>query len=86
MKAEKDNVVPILKTAKGQIDGILKMIEDDRYCVDISNQLLAVSSLIKKANSEVLRSHLGCCIRESVQSGNDDKIDEIMKLLDKIYK
>lgn len=86
MKADSEKVVPMLKTAKGQIDGILKMIEDDRYCIDISNQLLAVSSLIKKANTEVLRAHLGSCIRESVQDGNDDKIDEIMKLLDKIYK
>ena len=41
MKADKKAVGRLLKTARGQIDGILEMIENDRYCVDISNQLLA---------------------------------------------
>ena len=41
MQADKSQITRLLKTARGQIDGILKMIDDDRYCVDISNQIMA---------------------------------------------
>ena len=46
MKADEKQIVRLLKTARGQIDGILKMVEDDRYCVDISNQIMATDELI----------------------------------------
>ena len=58
MMADKQKVSRLLKTARGQIDGILKMIDEDRYCIDISNQILASQSILKKANGEVLKAHL----------------------------
>lgn len=48
MNAEKEKAMQQLKTARGQIDGILKMIDEGRYCVDISNQIIAVQSLLKR--------------------------------------
>ena len=90
MMADKTTVMRLLKTASGQLAGIMKMIEDDRYCVDISNQLLAPESILRKANSEVLKAHMSHCVRESMESGNredaDKKLEEIMLLLDKITK
>ena len=87
MKAGKAKVTQLLKTARGQIDGILKMIEDDRYCIDISNQLLAVESIIGKANKEVIRGHMHHCVKEAFESGDEEKkIDEIISLIDKISK
>ena len=87
MKAGKAKVTQLLKTARGQIDGILKMIEDDRYCIDISNQLLAVESIIGKANKEVIRGHMHYCVKEAFESGNEEKkIDEIISLIDKMSK
>lgn len=88
MKADKEPIERLLKTAKGQIEGILRMIEDDRYCIDISNQILACESLLRKANKAVLRGHLEHCVKESFQSGTNEqqKIDEIMDILDKMNK
>ncbi len=87
MKADKKEIQTLLKTARGQIEGILKMIEEDRYCVDISNQLLAVNSIIKRANTKVLDAHIRCCVSDAVQSGNaDEKLDEISTLIEKIAK
>ena len=90
MMADKTTVMRLLKTASGQLAGRMKMIEDDRYCVDISNQLLATESILRKANSEVLKAHMSHCVRESMESGNredaDKKLEEIMLLLDKITK
>ena len=58
MKADHDQVTRLLKTARGQIDGIIKMVEDNRYCMDISNQLLATQAILKKANRQILQAHL----------------------------
>ena len=57
MRADRDSVRRKLKIARGQLDGILQMIDDDRYCVDISNQLLATQSLLKSANQQIMRAH-----------------------------
>ena len=85
MKADKNDVTSLIKTARGQLDGILKMIEEDRYCMDISNQLLAAQAIIKKANKAILTSHMQCCVTEAVESGNaQEKIDELVNLINKL--
>ena len=74
-----EKVLLRLKTARGQIDAVIKMIEDGRYCIDISNQLLAIQSLIKNAN------HLNNCVKNAVNEHDaDQKIDEVIKLLSKL--
>lgn len=74
-----------LKTARGQIEGIIKMIEDDRYCIDISNQILAAQSLLKKANMTILKQHMEHCVKEACHEDKaDEKIDEVISILEKI--
>ena len=85
MKADKTQISRLLKTARGQLDGILRMIEEDRYCMDISNQLMATQSILKKANRLVLKAHMDCCVREAAASGDPDaKLEELAALLDKL--
>jgi DNA-binding FrmR family transcriptional regulator len=87
MQADADKINRLLKTARGQIDGILKMIENDRYCIDIANQILAVQSLLGRANTEILKAHMQKCVRQAVQEGRDaEKIDEILLILEKMAK
>ena len=90
MKADRDKVVPLIKTARGQLDGILKMINEDRYCIDISNQVLAVISILGKANKEIIRAHLAGCVKDSLTGGTPEevetKLDEVMSVLDKMSR
>ena len=87
MMADKTQVSRLLKTARGQIDGLLRMVEEDRYCIDISNQLLAVEALIRKANREVLTAHLRHCVQEAVDEGDaQGKIEELVSVLEKMSK
>ncbi len=87
MRAEKENVTRLLKTARGQIDGLLKMVEEDRYCIDISNQLMATQAILKKINKEVLNAHLGGCVIDALgHEEAGEKVDEIMKIIDKLSK
>ncbi|MDO5062255.1 MAG: metal-sensing transcriptional repressor [Peptostreptococcaceae bacterium] len=85
MNEEKKKAVQALKTARGQIDGIIKMIEEERYCIDISNQLLATSAMLKRANLLILEQHMNNCLVEAIDAGGGkEKISEMLSILSKI--
>lgn len=90
MKADKATVNRLLKTARGQLDGILRMVEEDRYCMDICNQLAATQAIISKANREIIKSHLHCCVKDAMESGTEaekeQKLSELAQLVDKLSK
>ncbi|MBQ3509850.1 MAG: metal-sensing transcriptional repressor [Peptococcaceae bacterium] len=87
MMADKEKVTRLLKTARGQIDGILKMVEDDRYCMDISHQLMATEAMLNKINKEILTAHLKHCVSHAeTQEERDEKIEEMVNLLSKLMK
>ena len=61
------------------------MLEEGRYCVDVSNQIIAAQSLLKKANMLILKQHMNHCVMDAFKNNNgDEKIDEIIDLLSKI--
>lgn len=85
MNEERKKAIQALKTAKGQIDGIIKMIEDERYCIDISNQIIAASAQLKRSNMIILKNHMNHCVKEAFLNDNgEDKIDEVMDMLQKL--
>lgn len=87
MKAEKETVVRLLKTARGQLDGILRMVEEDRYCLDISQQLMAAEAMLNRVNKEVLSAHLKHCVRQArSEQDRNEKIDEFITTLGKLMK
>jgi DNA-binding FrmR family transcriptional regulator len=85
MQADKGVVLRLLKTARGQIDGIIRMVEDDRYCMDISQQLMASQSILRRANKEVLTAHLKSCVKNAkTEEEMEIKVDELVNMLDKL--
>lgn len=90
MQADKDKTLRKLKTVRGQIDGIIKMIDNDRYCIDVSNQVMASISILKNINKEVLQAHLQHCLYQSLNNNDPDdvkeKIKEIERVIDKLNK
>ena len=87
MNEEKLQAMQALKTARGQIDGILRMIEDGRYCIDISNQIFAASAVLKRANLLILKQHMNHCVLEAAQEGHgSEKIDEVIGILTKVLE
>ena len=85
MNEEQKKALQSLKTSRGQIEGIIKMLEEGRYCIDISNQIVAAQALLKKANMLILKQHLHHCVKDAVKQDNGDvKINEIIELLSKI--
>ncbi|MDF2879168.1 MAG: transcriptional regulator [Clostridia bacterium] len=87
MNPERKKALQSLKTSRGQIEGIIKMIEDDRYCMDISNQIIAAQGLLKKANLLILRQHLNHCVKDACMSEKgEEKIEEIITVIEKLIK
>ena len=87
MQANPQKVVRLLKTARGQLDGILKMVEEDRYCIDVSQQLMATEAMLNKINKEILTAHLKHCVSNAqTQAERDEKVDELVNMLGKIMK
>ena len=67
------------------MDGILQMIDEDRYCVDISTQILATQALLRSANQQILQAHIRTCVREALQTDAENpKLEEALKLLEKM--
>jgi len=85
MRADKAKVLRLLKTAAGQIEGVIRMVEEDRYCMDISNQIMAAESVLKRANREVVKAHMCGCVRDAeTDEAREEKIEEMLKLLEKL--
>ena len=71
-----------LKTARGHLDGVLRMVDDGAYCPDVMKQLAAVQGLLEGASRTVLRDHLETCVADAVRSGRTDGVvDELMQTL-----
>ena len=85
--ADQKTVLRLLKTARGQMDGIIKMVEEDRYCIDISTQVMAAEAMLNRANKEILTAHLKHCVNtDQTQEEREQKIDELVDMLGKILK
>ena len=84
MTADREKTTRLLKTARGQIDGILKMIEENRYCIEISNQIMACQAILSKVNKDVLNAHLCNCVLHSSGEDSKEKLQEISVILDKL--
>lgn len=77
------NVRKYLSIAKGQLEGIIKMIDEDRYCLDISDQLMATRAMLKKANNLILKNHIDHCVKDAIKNGDDQLVEEVIKALEK---
>ncbi|EDL49136.1 metal-sensitive transcriptional regulator [Erythrobacter sp. SD-21] len=76
-----------LNRVAGQVNGIARMIEEERYCIDILHQIQAVRSALAKVESQVLKDHAASCIAEAISSGDageqERKFGELMELFEK---
>lgn len=75
-----------LKRIEGQVRGIQGMVERDCYCTDILVQVAAVNAALNSFNKVLLANHLRTCVTENIRNGNDEIIDELVTLLQKLMK
>lgn len=84
---EKDQLINRLKRVEGQVRGIQQMIENDRYCIDVVNQISAVNGALKKVSLHLMEKHTHHCVADAIKSGNgDEAIEELMTVFTKLTK
>lgn len=74
-----------LNRIEGQVRGLARMLEEDRYCIDVVTQVRAVTAALRKVEEEILHDHVGHCVEHAIRSGDADeqrrKIAELMDVL-----
>ena len=66
----KSSVLKRLQRIEGQVRGLARMVEDDRYCIDVVTQLSAVRAALRRAEEEILADHAAHCVENAIASGN----------------
>ncbi|HKJ47384.1 MAG TPA: metal-sensitive transcriptional regulator [Balneolales bacterium] len=87
---EKARAVSRLKRIEGQIRGIQKMVEEDRYCIDILSQTASIVSALRGVEDQIMQQHLNTCVSDAMKSDDtnlkNEKINEVMSVLSKFRK
>jgi len=86
MKESKKQALIGLKKAKTSLENTIEMIENEKYCIDVIQQTLAVIGLLKSANLKLLENHLGTCFLHAAKNNDEEKIDEMIGEVLKIVK
>ncbi|PQJ35944.1 hypothetical protein BSZ35_16235 [Salinibacter sp. 10B] len=85
--ADQDTLQSRLRRIEGQVRGLQRMVEEDRYCGDILDQIHSVQQALKSVGREIARNHLETCVTDAIRSGDEEaaqeSYDEIMGLLKK---
>jgi len=80
-------IISRLKRIEGQVRGVARMVEEDRYCIDILHQVQAVKAALSRAESEILKNHAHHCVEEAILAGNPkaqrEKFTELVDLFEK---
>jgi CsoR family transcriptional regulator, copper-sensing transcriptional repressor len=84
-KEAKSSCLKRLSRIEGQVRGLSKMVDEDRYCIDIVTQISAVRAALRRAEEEILRDHVAHCVEHAISSGNKadqrEKIAELMAVI-----
>jgi DNA-binding FrmR family transcriptional regulator len=79
-----------LSRIEGQVRGIARMVEEDRYCIDILNQMQAIKAALKKVEEEILKDHASHCVAHAIKSGSvkdqTEKFSELVELFSRYGK
>ena len=75
-----------LKRIEGQVRGIEKMLENNAYCTDVLIQVTAVNAALNSFNKVLLANHIKTCVADNIRKGNDEVIDELVSLLQRLMK
>lgn len=83
---ETKDLITRLNRIEGQVRGIKNMVEEERYCVEILNQVSAVQAALNSFNKELLANHIHSCVVEDIRAGKDEAVDELCETIKKIMK
>ncbi len=82
----RDDAVQRLKSVGGHINGIVRMLEEDRYCIDVIKQVQAVQAALNRVNEAILDSHLRTCVTTAVQGDNPEDRERVLDEVTEVFR
>jgi DNA-binding FrmR family transcriptional regulator len=83
-KDTQEKILHRLKIARGHLDKVIEMVENNQYCINVLHQSSAVQAALKETNSVILENHLKTCVSDSIKNGNQEEaIKEVMEVFKK---
>lgn len=83
---DNQNTLRRLKTVEGHLRGIIKMVEDDKYCIDVIRQIQAVEAALNKVSAQILENHLNSCVTTAIQGNNKTERERVLKEITEVFE
>jgi DNA-binding FrmR family transcriptional regulator len=83
---ENENALRRLKTIEGHLRGVIRMVEEDSYCIDVIRQIQAVESALNKVSTQILSNHLDSCVTTAIQGNNPRERERVLKEITEVFE
>jgi DNA-binding FrmR family transcriptional regulator len=83
---ENDNTIRRLKTIEGHLRGVIRMVEQDAYCIDVIRQIQAVEAALGKVSSRILEDHLNSCVITAIQGNDKKERERVLKEITEVFE
>src|SRR6266496_4996705 len=83
---ENDNTIRRLKTVEGHLRGVIRMVEEDAYCIDVIRQIQAVEAALNKVSAQILENHLNSCVITAIQGNDKKERERVLKEITDVFE
>jgi len=80
------NTLKRLKTVEGHLRGVIRMVEEDEYCIDVIRQIQAVEAALNKVSAQILEGHLNSCVTAAIKGNNQRERERVLKELTEVFE
>ena len=86
MQSDSDTVLRRLKTVEGHLKGVIRMVEEDAYCIDVIRQVQAIEAALNKVSSKILEDHLNSCVITAIQGSDKHERERVLKEITEVFE
>ncbi|MCX6058960.1 MAG: metal-sensitive transcriptional regulator [Chloroflexi bacterium] len=83
---ENDNTIRRMKTIEGHLRGVIRMVEEDAYCIDVIRQIQAIEAALNKVSSRILEEHLNSCVITAIQGSDKKERERVLKEIAEVFE
>jgi DNA-binding FrmR family transcriptional regulator len=83
---DSQNTLRRLKTIEGHLKGVIRMVEEDAYCIDVIRQIQAVDAALNKVSTQILENHLNSCVIDAIKSNNPKEREKVLKEITEVFE
>mgnify|MGYP003513160140 FL=1 len=83
---ENETTIRRLKTIEGHLRGVIRMVEEDAYCIDVIRQIQAVDAALNKVSTQILENHLNSCVTTAIQGNDKKERQRVLKEITEVFE